>query len=61
MAAQSSSSATLPQITLTPADVPGAELKQPFQNHTIPALKRWLECRGATVPASWKKAQIVSK
>ena len=29
---------TVPEVLLTPSDIPGADLKEPFQAHTIPAL-----------------------
>ena len=30
----------VPDVVLTPADIPGADLCQPFESHTMPAL-RW--------------------
>ena len=29
---------TLPEVVLTPSDIPSADLKEPFQAHTVPAL-----------------------
>ena len=42
-------------VVLTPADIPGADLSEPLESHTMPALRWWLLCRGITAPASWKK------
>ena len=27
----------VPDVVLTPADIPGADLSQPFESHTMPA------------------------
>jgi len=48
-------------VTLTAADVPGAELPEPFEVHAIPALQRWLLCRGIKAASSWKKAQLIKR
>ena len=53
--------ATLPEVLLTPVDIPGAELKEPFQTHTVPALRWWLQCRGYFLPTSLKKPQLISR
>ena len=29
-------------VVLTPADIPGADLSEPFKSHTMPALRWWL-------------------
>ena len=50
---------TRPEVVLTPSDIPGADLKEPFQAHTIPALRWWLQCRGISVSASSKKEFII--
>ena len=50
---------TLPEVVLNPIDIRGADLKEPFQAHTIPALKWWLQCRGISVSASSKKELII--
>ena len=52
---------TVPEVLLTPSDIPGADLKEPFQAHTIPALKWWLQCRGIAVSASSKKEFIIKR
>jgi hypothetical protein len=46
-------------IVLAPADVPGAELQEPFEKHTVPALKWWLACRGVATPSSSKKSAFI--
>ena len=43
------------QVALSPADIPGADLSEPFDSHTMPELRWWLLCRGIIVPTSWKK------
>ena len=48
-------------MVVTPANIPAADLKEPFQNHTILALRWWLQCRGCIVPSSWKESQIISR
>ena len=30
------------QVTLSPADIPGADLSEPFNRHTVPDLRWWL-------------------
>ena len=47
--------------SLTPADIPGAELCEPFESHTIPALRWWLLCRGISAPTSWNKKKIIDR
>ena len=34
------------EVTLEPADIPVADLKEPFEMHAMPALRWWLLCRG---------------
>ena len=48
-------------IRLTLADIPGAELEEPLESHTMPELRRQLQCRGITAPTSWKKATLISR
>ena len=48
-------------VTLSPADIPGADLCEPFNRHTMPELRWWLLCRGIKVPASLKKQQLVNR
>ena len=38
-------SVEVPQVMPTPADVPGADLCEPYDKHTVPALCWWLLCR----------------
>ena len=40
------------QVALSPADIPGADLSEPFDRHTMPELRWWLLCRGIKVPVS---------
>lgn len=46
------------EVSLKPADIPGADLKEPFETHAMPALRWWLLCRGIRAPSSWKKQQV---
>ena len=48
-------------VLLAPADIPGAKLQEPFEKHTVPALKWWLACRGVAMPSSSKKAALIAK
>ena len=48
-------------VTLTEDDVPEAKLQPPFDQHTVPQLRRWLLCRGVTAGASLKKNCIIDK
>ena len=34
------------QVTLSPADIPGADLSEPFNRPSVPDLRWWLLCRG---------------
>lgn len=54
----SSSSETL---ELTEEDIPGASLSEPFEQHTVPALKWWLLCRGIQASSSWKKPEVIER
>ena len=38
------------EVTMEPTDIPGADLKEPFKTHAMPALRWWLLCRGIRVP-----------
>lgn len=49
------------QVTLSPADIPGADLSEPLNRHAVPDLRWWLLCRGIKVPTSWKKKQLVNR
>ena len=55
------STSTVIEVQLTPADIPGADLSEPYESHTIPALKWWLLCRGIKAPSSWKKNQLIQR
>ena len=46
-------------VQLTEVDVPGALLEEPMDKHSIPALKRWLLCRGMS--SSVRKRQLLHK
>ena len=54
-------STELPEVTLSAADIPGADLCEPFDRHTVPALRWWLLCRGIKAPSSWKKQQLIDR
>ena len=50
-----------PELILSPEDIPGAVLSQPYAKHTAAALRWWLLCRGVKVPSSLKKQQLVER
>ena len=54
-------STSLPQVTLSPEDIPGAALPEPFEQHTVSALRWWLLCRGIKVPTSWRKKMVIDR
>ena len=54
-------STSLPQLTLSPEDIPGADLSEPFEQYTVSALRWWLLCRGIKVPTSWRKKKVIDK
>ena len=49
------------EVTLELADIPGADLKEPFEMHAMPALRWWLLCRGIKIPSSWKKQEVMDR
>ena len=53
--------ADLPVVTLTAADIPGAHLCEPYDNHTVAALRWWLLCRGIKALTSWKKSKLIER
>lgn len=48
-------------VELSPADIPGADLPTPYEQHTVAALRWWLLCRGIQAPTSWRKKQLVDR
>ncbi len=53
--------ATRREVVLTPADIPGTEVEEPFEAHTVPDPRWWLQCRGYVVPTSCKKPELIAK
>lgn len=53
--------ASLEEVRLSAADIPGAELSEPFDQHTVAALRWWLLCRGMKVATSMKKKELIDK
>ena len=51
----------VPDVVLTPADIPGADISEPFESHTMPALRWWLLCRGISAPSSWRKKKLIDR
>ena len=50
------------KITLSPSDIPGAELSEPYEKHPVVALCWWLLCCLMLVaPTFWKKKKIVDR
>ena len=54
-------SVDIPLVVLSVADIPGADLREPFEKHTVAALRWWLLCRGFKAPTSWKKQQLIDR
>ena len=48
-------------VVLALGDIPGAELQEPFEKHTVQSFKWWLACRGVAMPSSSKKAALIAK
>ena len=48
-------------VELTEHDIPGAQLNEPLESATFPALRWWLLCRGVQALSSWKKAQLIER
>ena len=48
-------------VHLTEDDVRGASLVEPMEKQSIPALKRWLLCRGVEMPYSARKKQLLDR
>ena len=53
--------ATRSEVVLTPADIPGTELEEPFKGHTVPGLRWWQQCRGYVLPTSGKKTELIAR
>ena len=49
------------EVTVTAADIPGAELAEPLDRHPMAALRWWLLCWGAKVPTSMKKKELIDR
>ena len=52
-------SADLPVVTLTAADIPGAHLCEPYDKHTVAALRWWLLCRGIKIQCIYMYSCII--
>jgi len=48
-------------VELNEDDIPGASLSEPFESHTIPALKWWLLCQGINVCYTHDSTLMYSK
>ena len=49
------------QVELDEAFVPGAQLEESLEAHTVEALHMWLVCHGVEVSGSLKKAQLIAE
>ena len=58
---QGTSSKATEEVTLTAADIPGAELSEPLDKHPVAALRWWMVCRGTKVPTSMKKKGLIDR
>ena len=52
---------TMSRVELDEAFVPGAQLEEPLEAHTVEALRMWLLCHGVEVPGSLRKAQLIAE
>jgi len=48
-------------VQLTAQDIPGAQLDEPFDKHTMPKLRHWLLCRGIKASTGWKKSRLIAR
>ena len=49
------------EVKLDEAFVPGAQLEEPLEAHTVETLRMWLLCHGVEVSASLKKGQLIAE
>ena len=54
-------SASSPEVVLSPEDIAGAVLAEPYTKYTTAALRWCLLCRGDKVPSLLKKQQLVDR
>ena len=52
-------SSALPLVVLSEKDIPGVDLDEPLQNHSMPALQWWLLSYGIQDPTIWKKFRLI--
>ena len=52
---------SMTHVELDEAFVPGAQLEEPLEAHTVEALRMWLVCHGVEVSGSLKKAQLIAE
>ena len=43
------------------ADIPGANLSEPWESHAAATLRWWLLCRGMKPPTRWRKKQSYTR
>ena len=55
------STSSTDNVLFVEADIPGAALREPMEQHTNAQLTWWLLYRGIRAPTSWKKQQLVAK
>ena len=48
-------------VCLNEDDIPGASLPEPLEKQSVPALKRWLLCRGIEMPRNTRKKQLLNR
>ena len=49
------------EVNLTPADIPGAKLSEPWDKHPVVSLRWWLLCRGVKVASSVRKKDVIKR
>ena len=55
------SSGSVFEVKLDEAFIPGAQLQEPLEAHTVEALRMWLICHGVNVSSSLRKPQLITE
>ena len=58
---EAGSSVSNEEVVLLHTDIPGAELSEPLEKHTVAALRWWLMCRGIKAFTSIRKKDLAER
>ena len=61
LSAQGAQASVAEEVTLTPADIPGAMLAEPLEKHPVVALRWWLLCRGVKASTAMRKKDLIKR